>query len=342
MGRPDHGAHSIVFGPLLAAALADALARAPIWSPLGPPQANLSLYAITALLILDADGHRILAKYYSPPHAAPEAGHAPAASVNGQHPGGARLGPPGLSTLKEQKAFEKSVHEKTKRGGGEIHPLPPHLLLTKPSTDLSFHIVGPLATSNELMLQAALTAFHDAVSLLLRGQVEKRSVLEGLDMVVLAADELCDDGWARARHYTHVDTRADARGASTRSIILETDSTAIASRVSRPRADTTDIVINEQTILNACELARQFPPIPPRANLPARPPPRRLDHQGEDGPADRPVVNSLYPCVVPTHRLPSSLRATHPQQAMSSTRQDGRAIPGRVAKEKARKSHQYI
>ncbi len=164
-----------------------------------------------APLILDADGHRILAKYYSPPHAAPEAGHAPAASVNGQHPGGARLGPPGLSTLKEQKAFEKSVHEKTKRGGGEIHPLPPHLLLTKPSTDLSFHIVGPLATSNELMLQAALTAFHDAVSLLLRGQVEKRSVLEGLDMVVLAADELCDDGWARARHYTHVDTRADAR-----------------------------------------------------------------------------------------------------------------------------------
>ena len=30
------------------------------------------------------------------------------------------------------------------------------------------------------------------------------------------------------------------------SIILETDSTTIASRVSRPRADTTDIVINEQ------------------------------------------------------------------------------------------------
>jgi hypothetical protein len=77
---------------------------------------------------------------------------------------------------------------------GEIHPLPPHLLLTKPSTDLSFHIVGPLANANELMLHSALTAFYEAVSLLLRGQVEKRSVLEGLDMVVLAADELCDDG----------------------------------------------------------------------------------------------------------------------------------------------------
>lgn len=41
--------------------------------------------------------------------------------------------------------------------------------------------------------------------------------------------------------------RADLR------IILETDAAAIAARVSRPKADTTDIVINEQTLLNACE-----------------------------------------------------------------------------------------
>lgn len=39
----------------------------------------------------------------------------------------------------------------------------------------------------------------------------------------------------------------------TRRIILETDAAAIAGRVSRPKADTTDIVINEQTLLNACE-----------------------------------------------------------------------------------------
>lgn len=36
-----------------------------------------------------------------------------------------------------------------------------------------------------------------------------------------------------------------------RRIIVETDSTTIASRVSRPKADTTEIVINEQTIMNA-------------------------------------------------------------------------------------------
>lgn len=37
------------------------------------------------------------------------------------------------------------------------------------------------------------------------------------------------------------------------SIILETDGAAIASRVSRPRTDTTDIILNEQTIMNACK-----------------------------------------------------------------------------------------
>lgn len=36
-----------------------------------------------------------------------------------------------------------------------------------------------------------------------------------------------------------------------RSIIVETDAAAIASRVSRPKADSTEIVINEQTLMNA-------------------------------------------------------------------------------------------
>lgn len=39
-------------------------------------------------------------------------------------------------------------------------------------------------------------------------------------------------------------------------IILETDGTAIASRVSRPKADASDIVISEQTIMNACKFKR--------------------------------------------------------------------------------------
>lgn len=40
------------------------------------------------------------------------------------------------------------------------------------------------------------------------------------------------------------------------SIIVETDSTTIASRVSRPKADTTEIVINEQTLISAYQTMR--------------------------------------------------------------------------------------
>lgn len=44
------------------------------------------------------------------------------------------------------------------------------------------------------MLHAALSAFYDAVNLLLKGVVEKRTVLENLDLVLLALDETVDDG----------------------------------------------------------------------------------------------------------------------------------------------------
>ena len=40
-------------------------------------------------------------------------------------------------------------------------------------------------------------------------------------------------------------------------IIVETDSTAIASRVSRPRTDATEIVINEQTLMNAYQNVKE-------------------------------------------------------------------------------------
>ena len=70
-----------------------------------------------------------------------------------------------------------------------------HLALYRHSFDLAFYVLGP-ATENELMLNAALVAFFDALSLVLRGQVEKRSVVENLDLVLLCLDETIDDGYA--------------------------------------------------------------------------------------------------------------------------------------------------
>ncbi|EIN06421.1 coatomer protein [Punctularia strigosozonata HHB-11173 SS5] len=174
---------------------------------------NYSLYTIDAFLIMDTDGHRVLAKYYHPPG----------------HPDGGK----GLQTLKEQRAFEKGLFAKTRKPGGDIILFDGHLAVYKHSLDLIFYVIGG-ASENELMLQSALIAYSDALSMLLRNQVEKRGVLENLDLVLLCLDETIDDG-----------------------IIVETDSAAIASRVSRPRADTTEIVINEQTLLSAYQTVKE-------------------------------------------------------------------------------------
>ncbi|CAE6347433.1 unnamed protein product [Rhizoctonia solani] len=164
--------------------------------------ANLTLYSITAFIILDTDGNRVLGKYYKPRHA----------PLLGSDTGGKNF-----STLKEQRAFEK----------GEIILYEGYLAVYKHSLDVIFYVISP-ASENELMTHSALVGFTDALSLLLRGQVEKRAILENLDLTLLALDETIDDG-----------------------IIIETEGPVIASRVSRPRADVAEIVINEQTIMSA-------------------------------------------------------------------------------------------
>lgn len=57
-------------------------------------------------------------------------------------------------------------------------------------------------------------------------------------------------------HGTHVVVQHTNHLSSSR-IIVDTDSSAIASRVSRPRPDTTEIVINEQTIMNAYQTVKE-------------------------------------------------------------------------------------
>ncbi|POW09716.1 hypothetical protein PSHT_09003 [Puccinia striiformis] len=172
---------------------------------------NLSLYTTTAVILLDSDGHRLIAKYFDPPHIGNP-------SSNNNEPNKKNPSSHGLSNL----GFPASVpnFEPSK---------------IKEHSSIPFGIKhGNQLGENELMLQTLLNSFFDALSLLLRNQVEKRAVLENLDLVSLCLDEMVDDG-----------------------IILETDSVAIASRVSRPKADAgvgvnlSDITINEQTIMQA-------------------------------------------------------------------------------------------
>jgi hypothetical protein len=127
-----------------------------------------------------------------------------------------------------------------------------HLAVYKHSLDLILYIIaGP--AENELMLWSALQALSDALSQLLRNQLEKRAVLENLDLVVLCLDETIDDGYES----TSVGHDLVLTSGLCCRIIVDTDSTAIASRVSRPRAETTDIVINEQTLMNAYNTVKE-------------------------------------------------------------------------------------
>lgn len=98
--------------------------------------------------------------------------------------------------------------------------------------DIHFYATAS-ADENELVLHAVLLAFSESVSMLLRGMVEKKTVLENLDLVLLAMDEIVDGG-----------------------IILETDASAIANRVAlRGAAD--DLPLAEQTFSQALASAKE-------------------------------------------------------------------------------------
>lgn len=76
---------------------------------------------------------------------------------------------------------------------GDIILYDSHLAVYRHSLDLVLYfIAGP--NENELMLSSALGSLTDAFIMLLRNQLEKRAVLENLDLVLLCLDETIDDG----------------------------------------------------------------------------------------------------------------------------------------------------
>ncbi|ORX85224.1 coatomer protein [Basidiobolus meristosporus CBS 931.73] len=169
---------------------------------------NLSLYTTKAVLLLDSEGNRLLAKYYKP--------------STGD-----------FKTLKEQKAFEKALFEKTRRTNSEIILFEGQVVVYRSSVDVYFYVVGS-AEENELLLSSVLSAYYEAVSTLLRDQIEKRTVLDHYDLVTLALDETIDDG-----------------------IILEVEPENIVSRVSKRGQDSFEGSLTDQTLLQAYQTAKE-------------------------------------------------------------------------------------
>jgi len=114
-----------------------------------PP--NLSLFSVNALLILSNDGTRILAKYYQPPHIS-------TTGVTAENP---------YPSLKEQKAFEKGLIEKTAKSSADIILYDGHVVVFKAESDVMLYVVGGM-DENEMMLYQVVLALRDTLQILLK------------------------------------------------------------------------------------------------------------------------------------------------------------------------------
>merc|ERR1711936_111929 len=153
-----------------------------------------SLFTLKGLLILDNHGRRVLGYYYDP-------------NI--------------LSTPKEQSTFERKLFKKTSKTNVEVllhEGLP---IIYKPSVDLYFYVIGAPG-ENELMLQSVMQCLFDSLTILLRKDVEKKTIFQNLGTVMLATDEICDKG-----------------------IIMEHDPCKVASRVT---VRSEDLPLGEQTV----------------------------------------------------------------------------------------------
>uniref|UniRef100_A0ABI7ZVG9 Coatomer subunit zeta n=1 Tax=Felis catus TaxID=9685 RepID=A0ABI7ZVG9_FELCA len=167
-----------------------------------PATLEPSLYTVKAILILDNDGDRLFAKYYDDTY----------------------------PSVKEQKAFEKNIFNKTHRTDSEIALLEGLTVVYKSSIDLYFYVIGS-SYENELMLMAVLNCLFDSLSQMLRKNVEKRALLENMEGLFLAVDEIVDGG-----------------------VILESDPQQVVHRVAL-RGE--DVPLTEQTVSQVLQSAKE-------------------------------------------------------------------------------------
>ncbi|GCB67292.1 hypothetical protein scyTo_0012125 [Scyliorhinus torazame] len=141
-----------------------------------PSALEPSLYTVKAIIILDNDGERLHAKYY-----------------DNAYP-----------STKEQRNFEKNIFSKTHKNDSEIAFLEGLTVIYKSSVDLYFYIVGN-PQENELMLMTVLNCLFDSLSQMLRKNVEKKSLMENMDGVLLIMDEIVDGGTVISELHKYVD-----------------------------------------------------------------------------------------------------------------------------------------
>ncbi|KAG5176230.1 coatomer protein complex, zeta sub-unit [Tribonema minus] len=165
---------------------------------------------VKCVLILDDDGGRVSTKYYDKDS---------------------------FGTHSVQTDFEDKLWKKTKninaRSEADVVLLEDCVAVFRSGVDIHVYVVGS-ADENELILTLVLDALYDSLNALLRGQLDKRTLLDNLALVLLAVDELCDGGK-----------------------ILEVDPSAITNRVLMKGATGGPPPMTELTIQQAIATAKE-------------------------------------------------------------------------------------
>lgn len=123
----------------------------------------MTLFSINAILILSTDDRsRVLTKYYSPPHlpSSPLPGTTitTSSTIPGANP---------YPTLKEQKAFEKGLMDKTNKQSGDVILYDGRVVVYKMEGDVMLYVVGG-ADENEILLFGVVLALRDSLAILLK------------------------------------------------------------------------------------------------------------------------------------------------------------------------------
>eukprot|EP00163_Fabomonas_tropica_P001431 TRINITY_DN1107_c1_g2_i4.p1 TRINITY_DN1107_c1_g2~~TRINITY_DN1107_c1_g2_i4.p1 ORF type:complete len:186 (-),score=38.54 TRINITY_DN1107_c1_g2_i4:83-616(-) len=168
---------------------------------------STALHTVKGVILLNSEGKRISCQYYND-----------------------------IFTSKQaEAAFETKLFSKTRKINARLEPeiilLDGFICVFRTFQDVIMYVIGH-GDVNELILADLLNAIHEALSILLRQQLEQRSILENLDILLLVIDEVIDDG-----------------------IIIESDPSAIVNRIGQRTEDS--IPLSEQTLKQAMLKARE-------------------------------------------------------------------------------------
>eukprot|EP00051_Salpingoeca_urceolata_P027584 m.482227 g.482227 ORF g.482227 m.482227 type:complete len:173 (+) comp22464_c0_seq1:491-1009(+) len=159
-----------------------------------------TLYTVKGMCILDNDGKAIICKYFDET----------------------------WPTIKEKRAFEKGLFQKTHRANAEIIMFDGITCVYRSNVDLFFYVFGS-AEENELILASVLDALFEATAILTKDNIEKAALFDRMDAITMVMDELVDGG-----------------------IILETDAGVLAQQATGGREE---MPLGEKTLSQALNVA---------------------------------------------------------------------------------------